>query len=116
MSVAPILLSKWANACCRHGRKKKKYIYIYIYVYIYIYISVTQNLLHERLVWWGMHGFTYMYTSERRCYRGCRRLRIGGRECLASAASLQHEREWLYILLLESYAFARWWGGKVVSS
>ena len=34
-----------------------------------------------------------MHSIEGRCYRGCRRLRIGGRQCLVRAASLQDERE-----------------------
>ena len=56
-------VSKWANACCRHGKKCVRDL----------------KLVYERPVGWSIYRSLGMYRSEGRYYRGCRRLLIGGR-------------------------------------
>ena len=41
--------------------------------------SVARDLLHQHLAGCVMYRGSGMYSSKGRCYRGCRRLRIGGR-------------------------------------
>ena len=87
------MVNKWAK-CCRHGE----------------FVRDPKSSLYERPVGWGMHNSTGIYSNKRRCYCGCRHVRVRGCQCLASATSLRDEREVAVHAVGENYAVDFWRG------